>query len=213
MFAQDRDLLLLEPNLFAEVGWLGQRLLNTTGSVNAGTLTIDGVNFVDAGVAIGHIALIGGTPTEVVGFLSAAEAILSRPRVHPAAPIIAPPDASDASVVINTFAPQLVLAHQRILTDLGLRPAGEGTPDQPDESAITSPRDLWLLEALWALEAIYLAAESPVRATPAAQSRRSDLYTRRAQSERTKAVARLDLNGDGCPDHLLTPHTRRLHRG
>ena len=40
MFAQDRDLLALDPNLFRDVAWSGQRLVSGVGNISGTTLTL-----------------------------------------------------------------------------------------------------------------------------------------------------------------------------
>src|SRR3954470_14123560 len=68
MFASDRDLLAMEPNLFRDVGWVGQRLVSGTGGVAGTTLTLTAqdVDFEDGGVGAGCVVLVDGAPYEVL---------------------------------------------------------------------------------------------------------------------------------------------------
>jgi hypothetical protein len=61
-FAVDRDLLVLEPGLFREVSWVGQRLVSGTGDASgtALTMTSQDVLFDAASVGDGHVVLVGG---------------------------------------------------------------------------------------------------------------------------------------------------------
>ncbi|MFG0260543.1 MAG: hypothetical protein ACF8LK_09355 [Phycisphaerales bacterium JB041] len=40
MFATDRDLLVLEPSLVRDIGWVGQRLARGSGDIAGTTLTM-----------------------------------------------------------------------------------------------------------------------------------------------------------------------------
>ena len=67
MFATDRDLLALEPNLFRDVGWVSQRLVVGTGSISGTTLTMSAqdVAFDGAGVGAGSVVVVDSAAYEV----------------------------------------------------------------------------------------------------------------------------------------------------
>ena len=82
MFINDRDLLLLEPNLFRDASWAGQLLVSATGDVTGTTLTLStfDVDFDAARVDTGYVVVVNGTAYEVISRLSATTATISRLR-------------------------------------------------------------------------------------------------------------------------------------
>ncbi len=208
MFATDRDLLVLEPNLFRDAAWLGQRLLAATGSSTASSLTITGGDFIGAGVTAGNVLLLDGLPVEVVSVSGAATAIVSLLRPDPDDPPIAPQSVTSRPVVVFTFRPQIVLIHNQVLRMLGIEPADPPAPPffgRPTAASITNPAALALVEALGALHLVYSAAaalsdpDSPL-------ATRAEVYRQRFSAQRHRTAARIDLDGDGLPDA-----TRRLN--
>lgn len=219
MFITDRDLLVLEPNLFREVGWLGQRVLDGTCSISGATLTVPGsVDLGALGITAGHVVLVSGLPLEVLARPSSTTLTVSRVRADTADAALAPGNApSGTPVQCWTFRPQIALVHAQVLRLLGVEPAegGQGGPvvaGQLAESQVVRPRSLWVLEALLALHQIYSAAAGlsggagfgAVRAsgTPGDSpiADRAEMYRRRAALERTRAVAYLDTNNDGVAE-------------
>ncbi|MBX3359694.1 MAG: hypothetical protein KF745_14840 [Phycisphaeraceae bacterium] len=193
MFAADRDLLILEPSLFRDISFLAQRILETTGSTSGATLTITG-DAASPGVTTGHVVLVGGVPLEVLARTTATVLEVSRPRLDSESPPVTPPTLTAQPVTVTTFLPQIALAHASVLRMIGVEPG------DPAESRITNARSLRLLESLIALGLVYdAAAASTGPQSPAAF--RAEAYRLRAVHERTRAVARLDLDGDGLPDH------------
>lgn len=204
MFATDRDLLALEPNLFKDIAWAGQRLILCTGSIAGTTLTIapGDADFATAQVAPGHVALVDGIAYEVVEVLTSTTATISRLRPDPTGPVL-PPDAGTGLVVsISSFAPQLNLVHNQVLRLLDIEPTD---PDAlPNESSITNPRALIPIECVTTLHLIYTAAAA--LATPASTLwHRVAHYRGRIAEERPRVAALIDLDNDGHPDA-----TRRL---
>jgi hypothetical protein len=204
MFARDRDLLALEPNLFKDIAWAGQRLISCIGSVAGDTLTIAPVNadFATAQITSGHVVLVDGVTYEVVEVLSATTATISRLRADPSGPTLPPDAGSNLAVSLATFVPQLATVHNQLLRLLDIEP---GDPDAfPAEANITNPGALAAIEAVGALHLIFTAAAA--LAPPG-----SSLWTRvahyraRITEERPRAAVLLDLDGDGAPDA-----TRRL---
>lgn len=199
MFTADRDLLVLEPDLFRDLGFLAQRLLSTTASINSGKLTTASNQLVALGIESGHVVLFGGRPIEVIERISETELIISLLRARRTSPILVPPAASSTPAVIFTFAPQIAAAHDALLAMLGLARAGFAAPGEPDESRIINPDDLRGLETALAMQLVYAAAGA--LAGPASpQAARAAHYQRVASSIRAIVRARLDLNGDGVAD-------------
>ncbi len=202
MFAFDRDLLVLEPNLFRDVMFLSQRLLSTTGAIAGGVLTLASGDAEAAGIQAGHIVLHDQRPLEVVERLSSTTLSVSLMRASMDDPPIVPSDAASAAVTITTFAPQIALVHAEILAMLGVGVSGGTGPVTEDH--IVNPREMARAEALGALHLVYEAA-APLAGIGSAVWSRAAMYRVRFARERWRAAARLDLDGDGVADA-----TRRL---
>ncbi len=204
MFTADRDLLTLEPNVFRDAGWVGQRLLTTTGSVSGTTLTIASGSFTDAGIAPGHVLVYDAIALEVLTVASATAATVSILRALPTDPAIPPPALGTKSVACWTFRPQIALVHTQILRMLGIDP--DATPESMvSEASIINPASLSLAESLGTLHLVYSAAAALTQADSALAAR-AQMYRQRFGEERQRAVARIDLDGDGEPDA-----TRRMN--
>lgn len=198
MFAKDRDLLVLEPGVFREVLWLGQRLVRGVGSVSGTTLTMTSqdVGFDDAGVEAGHVVVIDGVALEVIARVSAGELEVSRLRAsETGAPVGAGSIVSQVAEV-SSFAPQIALTHAQVLRMLGLEASGRGAPSEDD---VVNPGDLRLIEALGALHVVYASAAA---AGAGELAFKAAMYRERFSAERQRASARVDLDGDGAPDSI-----------
>ena len=214
-FATDRDLLILEPNLVRDVGWAGQTLARGNGSVAGSRLTIDAIDLQVRAVTIGMVALVGGLPLEITGFVNSSTAEVSLIRDNPAAPVRPPFNLAPSPTSITTFSPQIALAHAQLLRMFGLEPAGSPAAALAcamTEDRVTNARDLSLLESLCALHMIYSAA-SAMLGPDSAPGRRADLYAQRFAAERFRAVAKLDLDGDSIPDTHRRASVMQLTRG
>ncbi len=203
MFASDRDLLALEPNLFRDIGWTSQRLVVGTGSVSGTTLTMStqDVSFADAGVGAGAVVLVDAAAYEVLARPTATTLTISRLRDDPAGDAVTPSPASGKPVAVYTFRPQIALVHAQILRMLGIEPEAGGAEGEPGESSITNPAALRRLEALGALELVYSAATPPdANFRTSHEFNRAQVYRERFAAERQRAAAAIDLDGDGVPD-------------
>jgi len=209
MFAKDRDLVVLEPGLMRDVGWAGQRVLDVIGSLSGTTLTIGSGSFVDAGVDAGHVVVFNGTALEVVSVDTAATATVSIMRGSTASTPVGAGDATNRSVEVWTFTPQIGLVHRQVLAMLGIDPDGLG---EINEDAVTNPGALARLEALGALHLIYAAAGAPGRGG-ARFDQRAGMYRERFGSERERVVAMIDLDGDGIADTARRANVFVLSRG
>lgn len=198
MFAHDRDLLAIEPNLFRDVAWLAQTIAQTTGTLEAGTLTMG--DAVPAGaVTPGMVCVVGRAPLEVLDVPTTDTLVLSLTRIDPAGPQLVPANRADAAVTIATFAPQRVLVHAQLLRMLGITSDLVTGPGVVTEASIVNPRDLTLAECLGTLHLVYAAAAAALPETsPAAQ--RARMYQERFAKERWRVRARIDLDGDGVAD-------------
>jgi hypothetical protein len=203
MFITDRDLLMLEPNLFRDVGWLGQRLFDGAGGISGTTLTISpsgGVNLESAGVSAGHVVVVGGLPLEVLARTAATTATVSKLRADPDGAAIPPGNVSGVSAAVWTLRPQIAVAHEQILRLLGIEPGDTAPlPGQLTEAQIVRPRSLWLLEALLTLNLVYASAAA-LSGGDSPMTMRAEMYRQRSAAERSRAVAYIDTNGDGTAD-------------
>ncbi len=195
-FANDRDLLALEPGLFRDCGFLGQRLSKSTASISGTTLTASSpdVDFIAAAVAAGHVPLVGGVPCEVVSVTSTTQLVVSRLRESRTGPVLPPPPATSQECVIGTFQPQIALAHGQLLAMAGLEPTGSspGAQALSDDAVIR-------LEATLTLSLIWAAAAALSGDGSAAWSR-AEWYRSRAAAERGRVRMPIDTNGDGIAD-------------
>jgi len=198
MFAQDRDLLVLEPRLFLEIGFLSQTLGTGTGTLAGGVVTSTGLDFVERGVTVGGVLVFGEVSLEVTEVISPTTARVSLIRGDAASPEIAPADVAAATPIsVRTFAPQLaeVGALLLVLAGAGAR-LGEGVPPA---SSVTNGESLRRVTSLGALHRIYSAAASLV-ADDHPYVRKGESYKRAFDAERSSAVVELDLDADGVPE-------------
>jgi hypothetical protein len=217
MFANDIDLLAIEPNLFAEVGWSGQRLVSTTGTLSGTTLTLSGTDLAAAGIEAGCVVLMSGVPLEVMERLTTTTLKVSLVRWGRTGPAIPPVGMTSGNCEVWTFRPQIAVAHRLILRLLGVT---EGTPpatrrgsDAPPlgESAVVNSSDFATLEALLSLHIIYAAATAgaPGGSVLIPKARQ---YRERAGAERTRVAALIDTDGDGVADATRRPSVIPLLR-
>lgn len=195
-FARDRDLLALEPGLFRDCGFLGQRLSKSTASISGTTLTASSpdIDFVAAAVAAGHVPLVGGIPCEVVSVSSGTQLVVSRLRESRTGPVLPPPPATAQDCVVSTFEPQIAMAHGQLMAMAGLETDGSSTRAQAlaDDAVIR-------LEATLALSLVWAAAAA-LGGEGAAAWARAEWYRARAAAERGRIRIPIDTNGDGIAD-------------
>jgi len=197
-FAKDRDLLALEPGLLREAAWSGQRLVSATDAAVSGTvLTSPSSDLEAAQVEAGHVAQVEGVPLEVTARLSPTQASVSLMRATPEASPIPPTPATDASLAVYTFAPQIEQIHRELLRAVDVDPdGGEGTVDQ---SAVLNPEAVARVESLGALYLIYASAAMKADAS-SPLGVKARLYAERFARAREALRVELDLDGDGTSD-------------
>lgn len=204
MPAHDRDLLLLEPNLFRDIQPASQTLLIGTCDVDeyTATLTESSASFTTAAIAPGFVALIDAIPYEVIAVTSPITITISRLRKDVTQTILLlPAQKTGLPIAIVSFAPQLAAAHDALLRAAGIEPDGPHLPGTPLESQITNPAALTPLICLHALAAIHFSAAAglPPDSPPA---HRATLLQRKLEYESERASLSLDLNNDSLPDAL-----------
>lgn len=222
MFITDRDLLVLEPNLFRDAAWIGQRLSRGTGTVSGTTLTVSSpeVAFDAAGIDAGAVATVAGVSYEVAARLSGTQLQLSRLRDATTDAVIPPAPATGVEATVVTFKPQIGTVHRQILRMLGFEPDGVAgsaadlppLPSTLTEAAITNPGALRRLESLGALHAV-LAAAGALLGPDAEVNQRAEAYRQRFIDERQRVVAYVDTNGDGRADVARRPNVAQFVRG
>ncbi|MBX3385657.1 MAG: hypothetical protein KF768_03720 [Phycisphaeraceae bacterium] len=206
MPATDRDLLVLEPLLFRDVGFAATMIARGTGSLNAGLLTISGLNLPALGITTGHVAIIDGLPVEVLA-TSGSGVTVSLLRPTDASPPINPGNQTSKPASISSFVPHIRAVHDQLIRDFGLDPASAALAPSAIESSITNPEALTRASALGALALIWGAID-----TDRARERAA-LYRRRFAAERERVRLFLDLDGDGLPEAVRTLVSAQLTRG
>lgn len=213
MFATDRDLLILEPNLVRDIGWVGQRLVKGTGDITGNTLTMTGqdVGFELAEIGPGHVVTVGGVVYEVIETIDNTRLTISRMRASTAGAVLPPSAATGAQVEVMSFRPQLAMVHAQVLRMLGIDPDAGPELGAVTEEAITNPASLALFEALGALHLVFTAAAALAgESSPAAFKAR--MYRDRFAAERGRVAARIDTDADGLPDTTRRPSVVQLTR-
>jgi hypothetical protein len=207
MFAKDRDLVVLEPVLHRDVAWVGQRRISTTGSIVGTSLTLNTGSFIDSEIAAGHVVIFDDAVLEVVSIESATQATVSLMRASVESNAIPRLDATNRSVVVYDYSPQLAIVHRQVLTMIGLDPDDADF----DESVVTNPGALVRLEALGTLHLIYAGAAAPGRGGSKFEHR-AKMYQQRFVNERERVVAMIDLDGDGIAEVVRRPNLFVLER-
>jgi hypothetical protein len=206
-FASDRDLLAIDPRVFADAAWVSRRVVSGTGSVSgtALTLTGGGPTFEAAGVGAGGVVVVAGRALEVVARTGASVVTVSALRADASAAAIPPGDGTGLAVEVIGFGAELGLVHRQVLRMLGIEPEDTWSEDPLREQDVVNPEEFAVVEALGALHVIYAAAAAagPVGGEMA---RRAEEYRERFAAERRRAAGLIDLDGDGKPDA-----TRRLN--
>lgn len=216
MLVTNRDLLVLEPRVFNDLGWIGQRLHRATDA----TMIAGGVGVTDAsapfaglGIDAGHVLVINGTPVEIASVDSPTQATISVVRAAVTdTPIPARALTGTVTIECFTFAPQIAQAHERIIRGLGLAlgPTAEG--GAIGEDRIVNAGDVARVIAMGAMHLI-MAAATPLVADPSGTRSKTEAYRERFAAARRGLVAEVDLDGDGIADAARRVSLVHLVRG
>lgn len=214
VFAQDRDLLVYEPRLFLETGWLGQLVFREAGVVGSSVAVVGGFDFASVGVSVGSVVSYAGASYEVAVVVGVGQLGLSRLRASASDSVIPVPTLASGELECFTYRPQMSVVHGQILRMLGIE------PDDTSEGALTAdavvnPGALTRLECLGTLHLIYSAAAAASAAGSAGlgYAERSLMYRERFAAERGRVTAMIDLDGDGEADSVRRPGVSHLVRG
>lgn len=213
MFATDRDLLVLEPNLVRDVGWTGQRLVKGSGDVSGTTLTMTSqdVGFELMEVGAGHVVVVGGVAYEIVDTIDDSRLTISRMRASTDGGLLPPSPIVGAPVEVMSYLPQIAMVHGQVLRMLGIDPDAPPGVGAVSEASITNAGSFVLLEALGALHLVFAAAAALAgEGSPAAF--KTVMYRERFRAERGRVAARIDTDGDGVADATRRPSVVQLVR-
>jgi hypothetical protein len=213
MFTTDRDLLIVEPHLFRDVLWVGQRLLKATCTISGSVLTVSSPDTTPeaADITTGHVAVVDGAAYEVLERTGEMTLTLSRLRPSVASPAIPVPDQASRPVHITTFAPQIRMIHQQMLRMLGIEPVDSNIPGAITETAITNGRELAPMQTFGALH-IILAAAAATTGPQSPLGIRASFYRTLYAQDRGRAVCTLDLDGDGIGETTRRMNVASLDR-
>jgi hypothetical protein len=213
MFAKDRDIAQVEPNVFRDFVWLGQVVSRGTASVSGTALEASAQDnsFVGNAIEMGYVVTIGGVSLEVIDVLGPT--FLSVSRLREDAIATARPAALIASSPFHmmTFRPQLEWVHRQLLAMLGVGRFTNQDQVYLPESRIKNPWELVRAEVYGALHLIYAAAGSAL-ASDHPLNQRASLYRQMFRDERMRVVVQIDLDGDGTPDVLRRMNVGQLVR-
>jgi len=215
MFATDRDLLVLEPYLFRDHAWVGQRLARGNATIADGSIdfSVVDVELDVAQVAAGCVVTVLGSSYEITGNVGTKSASVSRLRSSIGGPTIMVSDTAESDAWIVSFRPQIAMVHRQILRMAGIEPdAPAPTDGRLGESAITNGVALVTLEALGTLHLIFAAAASVAGPTSPAAIR-AQMYRDLFREERRRVSVELDTDGDGLPDVARRLNISQFVRG
>jgi hypothetical protein len=204
MFAQDRDLLAIDPTLFTTVSFSSQTLIRGSCIISNGLLKLSeqSLNFDTARISAGHVIVVDTLPLEVLSRVDKYTLQVSLLRPLPSDLPQLPADRESAPCLISTFAPQLQLAHAELLGHLDLRAS----------ETLINWRDFVCLEGLYALRHILAAAGLFASSTAGADALRQSL-TARLTVARQGLAALIDTNGDGFADTVRALQPVSVVRG
>ncbi|MFG0329915.1 MAG: hypothetical protein ACF8PN_08460 [Phycisphaerales bacterium] len=212
--ATDRDLLILEPNLFRDLIFLAQRRISSSDAAISGTtLQSNSSDFEAKAVDAGSIVTVDTVPLEVIERLSPTQLTVSLLRPLSSATPIPPTPGVNLTLRVYSFEPQITVMHERLLERLRavVDDGDTGLDDAALEDAVVNPWIPMRVEALGALQIIFEAALDGDAGDPVTELKAS-LYRERYRFALDRATIRLDLDGDGLVDATRTLRAGRLVR-
>jgi hypothetical protein len=204
MLADDRDLIVYEPTLARDLGFLNQRVAEGTASLSGLVLTLPGMDAVALGIGPGWIVDAEWATLEVTARLSATALEVSRLRARRTDAAIPAGTSAAFTARVVTARPQIAAAEGRVLRALGLG----GVPS----AAVLNPEDLRPCVAMAALDLVFTAAAT-LRGSEDPLLARARVYRQRAAEALAGTRVVLDLDGDGRADAERLGGVVRLARG
>ncbi len=194
--ATDRDLLILEPNLFRDVSFAAQYLLHDTNGIISGTsLGSSSADFNNIGLSAGYVILANEIPLEIISVLTANSVEVSRLRVDRAGPLLTPESGSSLALQIMTFMHQIGWVHAHLFK-AHIRAGDVFTELVDDGKSILNIEDIIRTESLGALAMIFSGASSLI-GDDGVLWNKAQMYRERFQAARSRLQIAIDDNGDG----------------
>ena len=117
----DRDLVLYEPNLFQNVSFLGQTIVNKYScSFNGSQLTANSLNFNDYQLDVMNVVTINEFTFEVLNVVNTTKLKLSLIRTNTDDSQITSHSIADARFSLRTFLPQIKLIQDAVFLKFGI---------------------------------------------------------------------------------------------
>ena len=214
-FSNDSDILKYEPALFGELHLPGQVLAAGTGGELSGTtFTASAADFVGAQVAAGGViylrsadGLLDGA-YEIVSVDSATQLTVSVVRADPDDEPIPPPEATDVTYRISTFAPQAGEVAFALTEHFGIKPGNPAS--EIDAQDILDPDVLKRASAFAVVSSVYAMLAS--KASDENFWKKSLHYQSLFEKARQRCRVGVDLDSDGSADVTITGGSGRLTR-
>jgi len=213
-YCQDRDLLSIEPAVFASAAFPSQQLISgSDGVTSETTFTSAASDFQDAGLGAGMVLCTyttgpaEGRSYEIISVDSATALTVSVLRPTPEAEPVPPPAGSELSFHVRTFAPQIQNVTQTLSEKLRqiAEAAGIASADFADSS------QLRIAAAHGALASVFLArAETTGSHDP--HWRKAEYHRRQFQQRQLQLRLAVDQDGDGVAEQTRTLGSVRLMR-
>lgn len=202
-FSSDIDLLKHEPVLFGELHLPSQVLTQGTGAELSGTTLTDGAgNFTGTGVEAGGVVYLKSADGaldgsyEIISVDSATQLTVSVLRADTVDSPIAPPQASDISYRVSTFAAQATEAAFQLTEYFGIQPGNPTSEITIDN--IVDTEGLQRASAFAVISAVYATWAS--RIASECHWQKSLHYKQLFEKARQRCRLSIDLGTDGIAD-------------
>jgi len=202
-FSSDIDILKHEPVLFGELHFPSQVLTQGTGAELSGTTLTDGAgNFTGTGVEAGGVVYLRSTDGaldgsyEIISVDSATQLTVSVLRADTADSPVAPPQASDISYRVSTFAAQAGGAAFQLTEYFGIQP-GNPTSEITIEN-IVDTEGLRRASVFLAISGVYATWAN--RIASESHWQKSMHYKQLFEKARQRCRLSIDLGTDGIAD-------------
>ncbi|MCG3180559.1 MAG: hypothetical protein BIFFINMI_02921 [Phycisphaerae bacterium] len=214
-FSDDRDLLIFEPRLFAELAWPAQTLAaGDDGELDGAAFIALSADFLAAGVDAGMVLHVessaGPAALEITSVDSATQLAVSALRsTVDGAPIVPTVAGSGLTWRITSFAAQTSAVAMEMLTAIGVAPGDPGSRWSADD--IADPDALRTVSAHGVLAALLAGAAAGASSADGYWTKASH-YRRLFERGLARVRVGLDADGDGEADVVRDPGAPRLRR-
>lgn len=208
-FSTDRDMLVLEPNLFRDVTFAGQRVTEgSDGILVNGVLRSAASDFELAGVDTGHVVVVENAAYEVVAQIDATTLAISRLRSRTDDAPIPPNDGTDLTFSITTFGPQIEIVHQQMMQLLEFE---TGLDEVALIDAVLNDEEVAQVESLGAMHMVMSGASSLI-GDRGMLWMKATMYRERFVASRARLRVLLDIDGDDVADRVVWFNMIQLSR-